>query len=238
MTPFQRTDRIRSYYLSNDIPISWKHYTLMKYIEPYRSMIYGSTRSYTYNLDKLNAVMRHINFFAILVYTGYQHQGEFVGFYLDTTFLHYHPETIMKITEHDIAYNYTTANILRLPIDFIVKQKCDDISRKRRRMIQEKLLRTTLLTDLSMYLKHMSKEPQCRYANYIFRVVQSMLLPNDDPHIVESMNTVRQQLKSSAYEIISKHFVHLPIYERIMTRRYHPENGYIEESMKEFSFVG
>ena len=210
----------------------------MKYIEPYRSMIYGSTRAYTYNLDKLNAVMRQINFFAILVYTGYQNHGEFVGFYLDTTFLHYRPERIMKIIENDIAYNYSTANILRVPLEFIAKQKCDDISKKRRRMIQEKLLRTTLLNNTSTYLKNMSDEPQCRYANYIFKVVQSMLLPHDDPKIVESMNTVRQQLKSSAYQLISKHLVNLPIYERIMKRRYHPDNGYIEESMKEFSFVG
>ncbi|AET42489.1 hypothetical protein EXVG_00304 [Emiliania huxleyi virus 202] len=238
MGAYDRVDRIKEYFnVNNNIHLSWKADSLMKFVEPYRSMIYGSTRAYTYNLEKLNLVMEQIHYYAVLVYTGYQNDGEFVGFRLDQTLLHYRPESIMKIVEHDVAYSYSTANILRLPIDFIVAQKCIDLSKKRRRMIQEKFLKYTVLSRITTFYKFMPTEPQCRYETYLFRVSQNTLLSHTDPTLVSALDTVREQLKTIACQLISSKIVHLPIYERTMTRRYHPSNGYIEASMQEFDFV-
>ncbi|AEO98057.1 hypothetical protein EPVG_00447 [Emiliania huxleyi virus 201] len=239
MDVYQRITRINEYFMTRDIQLSWKHKRLMEFIEPYRSMIYGSTRAYIYNLEKLNDVMKQIHFFGILVYTGYQSQGQFVGMYEETTLLHYRPEMIMKIVEHDIAYNYSSANILRLPIEFIASQKCADICSKRRRIIQNKMLKLTLLRNVSTFCKYSNiyENPQCRYENYIVQIIRGLAMSHDDPIVIDSMNEIHEQLKTNAMLIISKRIVHLPIYERAMKRRYHPSSGYIEESMKEFDFI-
>ena len=240
MSADNRINRINEYFTARNIQLSWKHKRLMEFIEPYRSMIYGSTRAYIYNLEKLNDVMKEIHFFGILVYTGYQSQGQFVGMNEETMLLHYRPEMIMKIVEHDVAYNYSCANILRLPIDFIASTKCMDICNKRRRIIQNKMLKLTLLGNVSAFCKYSNiyENPECRYENYIVQIVQGLAMLNDDPIIIDAMYEVRKQLKTNAMMIISKYIVHLPIYERVMIRRYHPSNGYIEESMKEFGFIG
>ncbi|AHA55767.1 hypothetical protein, partial [Emiliania huxleyi virus 164] len=239
MDVYQRITRINEYFMTRDIQLSWKHKRLMEFIEPYRSMIYGSTRAYIYNLEKLNDVMKQIHFFGILVYTGYQSQGQFVGMYDDTILLHYRPETIMKIIEYDVSYNYSCANILRLPIEFIASQKCEDICSKRRRIIQHKILKLTLLSNMSNFCKYgnIYEKPQCRYENYLAQIIRGVSLPHNDPIVIDSMNEVRKQLKTNAMCIISKHIAHLHIYERVMMRRYHPSNGYIEESVKEFDFI-